>query len=128
MEFFQQFGIDTWLIYAQIINFVVLLVILVHFLYNPLLKRLEEEEQKRKAAEAARQKADQELEQKQTQLVAEETRVRAEARKIIAQAQDIAEDIKRRAAVETLQEKKAVIEQLTSQFPSRNEKQTKTAH
>lgn len=46
MEIFNQFGINAWLLAAQAVNFLLLLVILKKFLYKPFLKTLFERREK----------------------------------------------------------------------------------
>lgn len=46
MGIIEQFGINGWLLSAQVVNFLILLFILKRFFYKPLLKVLEERKQK----------------------------------------------------------------------------------
>lgn len=46
MEILDEFGINGWLLAAQVVNFLILLFILKRFFYKPLLKVLDERKQK----------------------------------------------------------------------------------
>jgi len=51
MKFLGSFGIDIKLLIAQIINFGILLLLLIKFLYKPIIKKIDEEEEKLELAE-----------------------------------------------------------------------------
>ena len=88
MEIFNQFGINGFLLAAQVVNFLVLLLILNKFLYKPVLKVLNERKEK---VEESLKNAD-EIEQRLAQIAQKEEEIllkaTREAEKIIKQAQD----------------------------------------
>lgn len=118
------FGIDGRLIIIQIINFVVLASLLSYFLYKPLLKILNEREEKIKqgitdAEEAAKAKSIA-LDEKQAILTAAQTEAqdmstRAQAfakekeSEIVAQAQDKAADVVKAAEAKSVQLKEQAL-------------------
>lgn len=72
MEIFKDFGIQPILLLAQIVNFVILLVLLKKFLYKPILKLLDERKNKIAQAEENAKKIQDEfdnLEQKQKEIL-----------------------------------------------------------
>lgn len=89
-KFLSDFGVQPILLAAQIVNFLVLLIILKKLLYKPILKVLEE---RKKKVEESIKNAD-EIEKKLAQIAEdEEKRILAassEGEKIIKQAQDSA--------------------------------------
>lgn len=91
-QLIQAFGIDVKLIVVQIINFVILLAALSYFLYKPVLKVLNDREEKitqgiKDAEAAAKAKADAETE-KQTVLSA----AHGEAEKVAQNAKQFADE------------------------------------
>lgn len=90
MEILSRLGIDPRLLLAQIINFIILLLVLYRFAYRPVLKMLNERTHKIekgiKDAEAAKKKL-MEMEEKEKQVLVE---ARKEAQKIITKAEEVA--------------------------------------
>lgn len=88
MEILKDFGVQPILLFAQIVNFTILLYLLKRFLYKPILKVLEERRQK---IETSMKQADEiqkrfaETAKKQEELL---DKARSEASKIVNDAKD----------------------------------------
>jgi len=61
MDLLHQLGIDWRLLIGQIINFIILMLVLNHFLYRPLLKILKDREEAAKKTIADSQKIEEEM-------------------------------------------------------------------
>lgn len=112
MHLLGSLGIDLSLLFAQIANFALLLVILNYLVYQPLLRRIDADEAALKAADTETKKLAEERIQfskkQRMELDALNTRVNT----AITEAQGIAEEIKRRARDESETEKAAVVKQI----------------
>jgi F-type H+-transporting ATPase subunit b len=116
MEFLGHLGIDIKLLIAQIINFGLLLWLLSKFLYKPIIKRIEKDENELKRSQEktiALEQEKQEFSEEKTKEIAE---AKDRAKEIIKEAEVIAEDIKKRALEEMEQEKQAVIKQIQTRL------------
>ncbi len=103
-------GINPWLLLAQIVNFVVLVVILRLVAYKPIQKMLAERQERiQKAQEEAQaaEKAHMEMEEQRADILAE---ARREAHKIIAEARDQTKGLKSQALQEAEQKAKRILE------------------
>jgi len=113
-------GIDWKLLIAQVVNFIILLILLTKFLYKPIVKMLDNRADKiesgLKAAEKSQQdlkKADVESEKIREKAYKEANEILAgakteasdEAKKIVAKAEAQAEEIRKYAAEEALSSK-----------------------
>lgn len=92
-EIVAQFGINPWLLAAQIVNFLVLLWLLKRMFYQPLLKIIEE--RRRMIAQSLERAA--EIERKLEQVEQEQSRIlnqaEVEAKKVIAEATKKADEL-----------------------------------
>lgn len=108
MELLDKLGIDWRLLIAQLVNFLILILILYKFLYRPLLKILEDRKEKIEKGLRDAEQLGVELE-KTKELQAEEIKkAKIEAREIIEEAGKRAEA----AGAETKQKTKAEVEKL----------------
>lgn len=120
MEALDALGIDWKLLLAQIVNFLILLVLLTKFLYKPIVKMLDNRAEKieagLKAAEKSQKdltKADVEAEKIREKaykeanqiLVNAKTEASDEAKAIVSKAEAQAEEIRKYAAEEALSSK-----------------------
>ncbi|MFC1637972.1 F0F1 ATP synthase subunit B [Patescibacteria group bacterium] len=123
MELINALGLNVKILLAQLINFSVLLFVLYKFAYNPILKMLDERNDKIekgiKDAESATDKLV-EIEKKEKKVLSD---ARKEAQKIISSAEDMAkknkedimEDAKKQSQ-DILEKAKRTIEQEKSQM------------
>lgn len=116
MKFLGNLGIDLGLLVAQIINFGLLLLILNHWVYKPIVKKIEEDEEKLKEAQKVKQDLEAEKQNFLTQKSQTEVSVKQHADQIISEAEKIASDIKNKAQLEAEAEKEAVIRQIKSRL------------
>lgn len=93
MDVLTEFGINGWLLSAQVVNFLILLFILKRFFYKPLLKVLEE--RKQKIAQSMKNAEEIEKTLAKTEEDREKRLEKAadEAKKILGEAQRSAVDI-----------------------------------
>ncbi len=124
-------GINPWILLAQIVNFIILLVILKAVAYEPLQKMLKERQERiqkgledAQAAEEARAKAEEEREKILAEARAEADRILAEARrkareeaeKILDQAREEAEGIRETARKEAELERTQILGQVREEI------------
>lgn len=110
MEVLTQLGIDWRLLIAQIINFVLLVWILGRFLYRPLVRRIETEEQALADAEKRAKKLENEksdIEEQNKKLLQNAKR---RSQKILKEAETVAASIKDEASARADQERKKILE------------------
>lgn len=113
-------GIDWKLLIAQVVNFLILLILLSKFLYKPIVKMLDNRAEKIKAGLAAAEKSQQDLKKADVEsekirekayseaneiLAGAKTEASEEAKKIVAKAEAQAEEIRKYAAEEALSSK-----------------------
>ena len=89
----QDFGIEPVLLGAQIINFLILLLLLKRFLYKPLLKVLDERKQKIAAGLKAAEENEQLLLKTETDREKQLSKASLEAKSIIEEAKNAANEI-----------------------------------
>ena len=116
MEFLGKLGIDWHILIAQIINFVILLIILNKYLYKPALNKIREEESQIKKLIEEKEKFEKEKENINLIQKNEVKEAKQKAQKIIKEAKEIAEEIKQRTTKETNLEKDAIIKQLKNRL------------
>ncbi|PIR43718.1 hypothetical protein COV24_01540 [candidate division WWE3 bacterium CG10_big_fil_rev_8_21_14_0_10_32_10] len=94
MELLGNLGIDFKLLIAQIVNFTILLVVLNKFLYKPVMKRIEDDEEELLKAKRESEKLNKEKEDFLKQKKSEIGDIRDRSKKIIEEAEEIATQIK----------------------------------
>ena len=127
----ERLGINPWILLAQIVNFVALVIILRAVAYKPLQKMLKERQERiqkgledAKAAEEARARAEEEREKILSEARAEADRVLAEARrkareeaeKVLHQAREEAEGIRETARKEAELERAQILGQVREEI------------
>jgi F-type H+-transporting ATPase subunit b len=122
MQLFNNLGIDWHLLIAQIINFLLLLFILNKYLYKPVIRRIEKDEEKIKDVEKEKEKLEAEKEKLQKQNAEVLINAKLQSQDIINEATRIAAEIRKKAELKGEEEIKKVI----SQFSSQIENQIKT--
>lgn len=116
MHFLGNLGIDIGLLIAQLINFVILLLVLTKFVYRPLIKRIEADEAAITEAQHAKERVlekERELAEKEKHFLVE---TKTQAKAIIEEAEDIAKNIREQAQAESALEKDAVIAQINQRL------------
>lgn len=94
MDLLQQLGIDWRLLIGQIVNFIILLLVLNHFLYQPVLKILKEREENVKKSIADSRKIEEEMLAMEKQKAKTIQAANIEAQNIIKDARTKAESQK----------------------------------
>lgn len=108
MELLEKLGIDWRLLIAQLVNFLILVLILYKFLYKPLLKMLDGRKEKIEKGLRDAEQLGMELEKTKELQAAEIQKAKQEARGIIEEADKRAEA----AGAETKAKTKAEVEKL----------------
>lgn len=116
MEFLGKLGIDIKLLIAQIVNFGILLWLLKKFLYKPIIKRIEKDEEELKQAKFQKDKIQKEKEVFEKQQKQEKLNSKKEAKDIIKEAENIAQEIKENVRKEAEREKQAIIKQIKTRL------------
>lgn len=93
MELLQTLGIDIKLLVFQIINFGILVFLLSKFLYRPLIKRIEDDEQKLQAADKAQAELEKEKDAFEKARNDEELALQEKSRQVVGESEDIAQRI-----------------------------------
>ena len=112
--FLNDLGVDWHLLIAQIVNFVILLWILNRFLYKPLLKKIEKDEQTMALAQGAMKQAKKEEGDISTKNGKELAQAKKTARQIIKEAEDIAQNIKSQTQIEVAKERLLALSQINT--------------
>lgn len=107
-EIIDKLGIDPKLLIAQIVNFVLLLVILQRVAYKPILKMLNERSEKIEKSLKQAQKIEEELAKTEETKIAEIKKAKEEAQRIIKEAYETAE----KKSLETLGKTKAKTQEI----------------
>ncbi|MFA5933308.1 MAG: F0F1 ATP synthase subunit B [Microgenomates group bacterium] len=122
MEILDQFGIKPILLLAQIVNFIILLLILKKFLYKPILKILEE--RKEKIAEGLANA--EEIEKKLAQIIEDRDKkleaAAKESKKVIDEAMKSANQIIAESHEKALEQTKKMIAKSEEQMALEREK------
>jgi F-type H+-transporting ATPase subunit b len=109
MDLLQQLGIDWRLLIGQIINFIILLLVLNHFLYQPILKLLKEREEKIKKSLTDSQHIEEEMLAMEKQKVKTIQQANVEAQQIIKEAKSKAEGQREEIVLVARQEAEKII-------------------
>jgi F-type H+-transporting ATPase subunit b len=121
-EIFTKLGIDYKLIIAQVVNFVLLLVILQRLAYKPVLKMLNDRTEKIDKSLKQARKIEEELKNTEETKIAEIKKAKGEAQKIIKEAQDSAEKKSQEALEKTRIKTKEIVENAKQEIRSEKEK------
>lgn len=125
MGFLEDFGIQPILLLAQIINFIILLILLKKFLYKPVMKVLEDRKHKietsLKQAEEIQKKL-QFTETKQKEIIA---KAESEATKIIGETKEASKKMQEEALIETNKKVEETLKKAKETIQLEREKMTK---
>ncbi|MCA9391784.1 hypothetical protein KC614_01085 [candidate division WWE3 bacterium] len=97
MELLQTLGIDLKLLVFQIINFGILVYLLSRFVYKPLVRRIEDDEKRLKAADKAQKELEAKKVEYEKQHDAQEFALQEKTRQLVAESEDIAQRIVKEA-------------------------------
>ncbi len=113
MEFFGKIGIDGRLLFAQAINFAVLVWFLNRFAYRPMLKGMESGGLELAEKQAEKNRLESEKIRLDRDAALREVKKKSAA--VVSEAQHIATQIKERTTAETLKEKEEILGQAREQ-------------
>lgn len=122
MEIFSAFGIDWRLFLVQLVNFFILLYVLKHFAYAPMLKVLEDRRAKIEKGLSDAEKANVKLialEEKEKQTLAD---ARREAKNIIVSAEQSAQKMSGEIIEKTQEKARDILEQAKKQIEFEKQK------
>ncbi len=115
-------GINVPTLIAQIINFIILLVILYFFAYKPVLKMLDERSRKIKESIEEVQKVKEQAAQTEEEFKKKIEAASKEGQEVIARAMRTGEDVRQRALQEAKQEAQVLVEKARGEIQrERNE-------
>jgi F-type H+-transporting ATPase subunit b len=103
-------GINGWIFAAQLVNFLILLIILYFFAYKPVLKMLDERARKIKDSMEEVQKVKDQAAQTEEEFKKKIEAASKEGQEVIARAMRTGEDARQRAQLEAKQEAQVLVE------------------
>ena len=103
-------GVSAWTLAAQIVNFIILLVILYFFAYKPVMKMLDERSRKIKDSMDEVQKVKEQAAQTEEEFKKKIEAASKEGQEVIARAMRTGEEARQRAQAEAKQEAQGLVE------------------
>ncbi len=103
-------GINVWFLAAQIVNFLILLLILYFFAYKPVMKMLDERSRKIKDSMTEVQKVKEQAAQTEEEFKKKIEAASKEGQEVIARAMRTGEEARQRAQLEAKQEAQGLVE------------------
>lgn len=122
MEGLASLGIKLPLLIVFVINFIILFVLLRLFLYNPVLKMLDERARRTKEAMEMAEATKKQYEEAKTEIQREMEKGRQEAQAIIAQALQTGERLKEEARQEASRQTQEMIERARVEIAAERER------
>jgi F-type H+-transporting ATPase subunit b len=113
---FASLGVNLPLLIVFIINFIVLFVLLRLFLYNPVLKMLDERSKRTKEAMELAEVTKQEFEQAKAEVQKQIEKGRQETQAIIAQAMQVGERLKEESRQEATKQAQVIIDRTKAEL------------
>ena len=115
-------GIKVWTLAAQIVNFLILLLLLYFFAYKPVLKMLDERSRKIKESMEEVQKVKEQSAQTEEEFKKKIEAAGKEGQEMIARAMRTGEEARQRAQAEAKQEAQSLVEKARAEIQlERNE-------
>ena len=103
-------GINVWFLAAQIVNFLILLLILYFFAYKPVMKMLDERSRKIRESMDEVQKVKEQAAQTEEEFKKKIDAASKEGQEVIARAMRTGEEARQRAQLEAKQEAQGLVE------------------
>lgn len=116
MQLLGNLGIDLHLLIAQIINFLLLLFLLNKYLYKPLIRRIEKDENDISGLHNEKSKFQKEKDAFQKEKEESLSKLKTQSQDVIKEATQIANEIRQKAELRGEEEIKRVKEQFSSQI------------
>jgi F-type H+-transporting ATPase subunit b len=119
---FASLGINLPLLVVFIINFIILFVLLRIFLYNPVLKMLDERAKRTKEGMELAEATKKEYEQAKSEIQKQIEKGRQEAQAIVAQALQTGEKLKEESREEATKQAQVILDRTRGELESEREK------
>jgi F-type H+-transporting ATPase subunit b len=103
-------GVNVWTLIAQIVNFLILLLVLYFFAYKPVMKMLDERSHKIKESMDEVQKVKEQAAQTEEEFKKKIEAASKEGQEVIARAMRTGEEARQRAQAEAKQEAQGLVE------------------
>ncbi len=126
-EIFEKLGLDGKLIIAQVVNFVLLLIILQRLAYKPVLKMLKERSERIEKSIKQAEKIEKELKNTEEIKLAEIKKAKEEAQKIIQDAYKISEGKIQESIERTKAKTQEIVGRAKQEIKAEKEKSIKEA-
>ena len=120
-EIFEKLGLDHKLIIAQIVNFVLLLIILQRLAYKPVLKMLKDRTDKIDKSLRQAKKIEEELKNTEETKLAEIKKAKKESQEIIKEAYDISEKKSQESIERTKTKTQEIVEKAKQEIKAEKE-------
>ena len=122
MEGFASLGVNLPLLVVFVVNFIVLFVLLRLFLYQPVMKMLDERTKRTKDAMNLAEATKKEFEQAKGEVQREIEKGRQEAQAIIAQSMQVGERLKEESRQEATKQAQAIVDRTRSELEAERDK------
>jgi F-type H+-transporting ATPase subunit b len=126
-EIFEKLGLDYKLIIAQIVNFVLLLVILQRLAYKPVLKMLKDRTDKIDKSLRQAKKIEEELKNTEETKLAEIKKAKKESQKIISEAYEVSEKRSQESIKKTKIKTQEIVEKAKQEIKAEKENSVQEA-
>ncbi len=127
MEIFEKLGLDHKLIIAQIVNFVLLLVILQRLAYKPVLKMLKDRTEKIEKSLKQAKKIEEELKNTEETKLAEIKKAKEESQEIIKEAYETSEKRSQESIERTKTKTQEIVEKAKQEIKAEKENSVQEA-
>ena len=127
MEIFTKLGLDHKLIIAQIVNFVLLLVILQRLAYKPVLKILKDRTEKIEKSLKQAKKIEEELKNTEETKIAEIKKAKEESQEIIKEAYETSEKRSQESIERTKAKTQEIVEKAKQEIKAEKENSVQEA-
>jgi F-type H+-transporting ATPase subunit b len=119
---FASLGINPSLLFVFVINFIILFILLRIFLYQPVLKMLDERAKRTKEGMELAEATRKEYEQAKAEVQKQIEKGRQEAQALIAQAMQVGERLKEESRQEATKQAQVILERTRVELDSEREK------
>jgi F-type H+-transporting ATPase subunit b len=121
-EVFEKLGIETNLLVAQAVNFILLLIILQKLAYKPVLKMLQDRSDRIEKSLKQAKKIEEELKSTEETKIAEIKKAKEEAQKIIKEAYEMSEKKSQESIEKTKNKTQEIVEKAKQEIRTEKEK------
>jgi F-type H+-transporting ATPase subunit b len=126
-EIFEKLGLNGALLISQIVNFVLLIILLKRFAYEPILKTLDDRAKKIEKSLEQAKKIEEELRDTEATKVAEIRKAKEQAQEIVKSAYETAEANAQKVLDETKRKTQEIVKKAKEEIQDEKEKSVKEA-